>query len=296
MTTNPSSDPATPGTRRTRRERVRAFAEKHWLGVGIDAAERPAINEIRRQYMLTAQEYYQAALGLYDTLGVQREKLAAHKAPFALGNRNVQLFLAYSILWEAFDHIYTAAAFTDFARNGPERAPLEDERSKIARVLAPAILADSELRAIPVLRNGETANAAINRMIGRSSRELRALYGLTYESSLTDMNTFLQGVIEVTETQNDDRSWQPHSEVESWIVRPLDEAGNPLDPTTPFNATKYRSVIVWDCYQIRTNLNFLGKSDGSIDDAILIIRAFCLVEPVIRLLLHESRHGAIFAL
>jgi hypothetical protein len=74
-----------------------------------------------------------AASTLYDTLGIEPEKLSARKAPFSLGNRNVQLLLAYSILWEAFDHIYTAAAYTDFARNGPERAPIEDERAKIAR-------------------------------------------------------------------------------------------------------------------------------------------------------------------
>ena len=111
-------------TQRTRKERVRAFAEKHWLGVGLAPEQRTAIDEIRRQYLVTAREYFHAASTLYDTLGVQPEKLSARKAPFSLGNRNVQLFLAYSILWEAFDHIYTAAAYTDFARNGPERAPL----------------------------------------------------------------------------------------------------------------------------------------------------------------------------
>src|SRR5262249_4925985 len=157
---------------------------KHWLGVGATPTQQAAIDEIRRQYLITAREYYQAASTLYDTLGVKPEKLTARKAPFALGNRNVQLFLAYSILWEAFNHIYTAADYTDFARNGPERAALEDERGKIARVLSPPILEDGELSKITVLKSGETTNAAINRMIGRSSRELRDIYGITYEYSL----------------------------------------------------------------------------------------------------------------
>ena len=132
-------------------------------------------------------------------------------------------------------------------------------------------------------------------MIGRSSRELRDIYGITYEYSLTDMEAFLQGVVAVTETQRADQTWQ-QAEVESWIVKPLDDTGKLVDQESPFSAAKYRSVIKWDCYQIRKNLNFLGKSDGSIDDAILIIRAFCLVAPVVHLLLQESRRSAIFAL
>jgi len=281
---------------RARKERVRAFAERHWLGVGVADAQRAAIDEIRRQYFLTAREYFHAASTLYDTLGVQVEKLSARKAPFSLSNRNVQLFLAYSILWESFNHIYTAASYTDFARNGPERAPLEDERTRIVRVLSPPLLHDNDLRDIRVLKNGETANAAIKRMIGRSSRELKEIYGVTSEYSLTDMDAFLQGVVEVIETQDQATSWQPEAEVESWVVRPLDDTGKLIDADSPFSASKYRSVIKWDCYQIRRNLNFLGKSEGSIDDAILIIRAFCLVAPVVQLLLHESRRAAIFAL
>src|SRR6478672_5453897 len=148
---------------RRRKERVRAFAEKHWLGIGLDEQQQAAIDEIRRQYALTAREYFHAASTLYDTLGIAPEKLSARQAPFALGNRNVQLFLAYSILWEAFDHIYTAAAYTDFARNGPERAPLEDKRTQIARVLTPPVLEDRDLREIHALKNGEIANTAINR-------------------------------------------------------------------------------------------------------------------------------------
>jgi hypothetical protein len=281
---------------RRRKERVRAFAEKHWLGIGLAEQQQAAIDEIRRQYALTAREYFHAASTLYDTLGIAPEKLSARKAPFSLGNRNVQLFLAYSILWEAFDHIYTAAAYTDFARNGPERAPLEEERAKIARVLSPPLLDDRDLSTIHALKNGEIANTAINRMIGRSSRELKEIYGVTSEYSLTNMDTFLQGVVEVTETLDEATTWQPAAEVESWVIRPLDDSGTLIDADSPFSASKYRSVIKWDCYQIRQNLNFLGKSEGSVDDAILIIRAFCLVAPIVTLLLQESRKAAIFAL
>ena len=295
MTTELSNQNHEPA-QRTRKERVRAFAEKHWLGVGVANQQRKAIDEIRRQYLITAREYFDAASTLYDTIGVQPHKLTARKAPFSLGNRNVQLFLAYSILWEAFDRIYAAASYTNFARSGPERAPLEDERSQIARVLSPPLLEDRDLQAITVLKNGETANTAIKRMIERSSRELKEIYGITSEHSLTDMDAFLQGVVEVTETHDHATTWQPEAEVESWIVKPLDDTGKLIDPDNPFSASKYRSVIKWDCYQVRRNLNFLGKSEGSIDDAILIIRAFCLVSPVVQLLLQESRRDTIFAL
>src|SRR5262249_21223232 len=116
MAMTPSQIP----TQHTRQERVRAFAEKHWLGVGATPEQKIAIDEIRRQYLITAQEYDRAANTLYDALGMDPQKLAARKVRYMLGNRNVQLFLAYSILWEAFNHIYTAAACSDFARNGPD--------------------------------------------------------------------------------------------------------------------------------------------------------------------------------
>jgi len=291
----PANHNPEPAQRR-RKERVRAFAERHWLGAGLAAEQRAAIDEIRRQYALTAREYFQAASTLYDRLGIDPARLSARKAAFSLGNRNVQLFLAYSILWEAFDHIYTAAAYTDFARGGPARAPLEDERSKIARVLSPPLLTDGDLREIAALKNGETTNAAISRLIGRSSREMKEIYGVTSDGSLTDMDAFLQGVVEVTETRAGPAAWHAAAEAESWLIRPLDDAGKPIDADSPFSASKYRSAITWDCYQIRRNLNFLGKSEGSIDDAILIIRAFSLVWPVVNLLLHDSRKAAIFAL
>jgi hypothetical protein len=290
-----SAEPNDRLERRVRYERIHALAAKHWLGVGMTPEQQATVAEIRSQYRLTAVEYLKAARSLYETIGVQPEKVSAQKAPFILGDRNVQLFLAYSILWEAFTRICTAADYTAFARSGPERAPLDDERARIARVLHPPLLDDNDLHGMKILRNGETPNTAIKRMITRSSRELREIYGITTEYSLTDMSAFFQGVVEVTERQNG-AIWQSHAETESWVVRPLDDQGQLIDPDSPFSAQKYRSVIIWECYQIRTNLNFLGKSDGSIDDALLIIRAFCLVEPLVQMLLHESRCDMIFAL
>lgn len=285
-----------PVRSRTHKERVQAVARKHWLGAGANADQQAAIDEIRRQYQSTAQEYYKSACQLYDSLHVQKRNVVKHRSPFPLANRNVQLFLAYSILWEAFNHIYTAASYTHFAHNGPERDELEPERAKIERVLRPPILTDADLATITVLKNGETANSAINRMLNRSSRELKELYGVAYDQTITDMDAFLQGVTEVAETQSAEGSWQAQTEEQVWVVRALDVAGQPIDPESDWSADKYRSVISSYCYQIRQNLNFVGKSDSSIDDAILIIRAFCLVEPVVALLLQPERQAAIFAL
>src|SRR5919202_1141349 len=242
--------------------------------------------------IITAVLVALAALGVH----VQKRNVVAHKAPFPLANRNVQLFLAYSILWEAFNHIYTAASYTHFALHGAEYDELEEERAKIERVLRPPILTDADLATIKVLKNGETVNSAINRMINRSSRELKELYGVAYDQTLTDMNAFLQGVVEVEETRSPEGTWLPQSQAQSWVVKALDSSGRPIDPESDWSAEKYRSVIKWHCYQIRNNLNFVGKTEGSIDDAILIIRAFCLVEPVVALLLQESRRALIFAL
>jgi len=275
---------------------VKTTAQKHWLGQGATPEQYATIAEVRRQYFVTAQEYYKSALYIYDSLGVQNQKLVAHKLPFSLANRNVQLFIAYSILWEAFNHIYNAAAYTDFARNGEPRSPLEDDRTKITRVLNDPILSNLEITHPGPLKNGESVNNAINRMVNRSSRELKELYGISYDQTLTDMEAFLQGAVEITETQTLDCGWQSSPSVDAWIIKALDSNGQPIDLETPFSAEKYRSVITWHCYQIRNNLNFVGKSDGSIDDAILIIRAFCLVEPLIGLLLQESKKAAIFDL
>lgn len=281
---------------RRRTVRIQATAQKHWLGVGATAEQQAAIVEIRQQYFVTAREYFKTARALYESLDVQNRRVLAHKAPFALANRNVQLFLSYAMLWEAFNHVYTAASYTAFAEHGPAQDDLEDERTKIERVLRPPFLADQDLTGITALKNGETPNSAINRMVNRSSRELKELYGVSYDHTLTDMAAFLQGVVAVTETPQPDGSWHTAGPVETWTVQALDSAGKPIDPDSPLSAEKYRSVIIWHCYQIRNNLNFIGKSDGSIDDAILIIRAFSLVEPIVELLVQESRKAAIFAL
>lgn len=286
----------TPAPTRKVKERVRATAQKHWLGVGATPEQKAALDEIRRQYYVTASEYYKSALYIYDSLGVQTEKLLGRKPPFSLTNRNVQLFIAYSILWEAFNHIYTAAAYTEFARSGPERAELEDERTKIMRVLTAPILTASDFAKITHLKNGEAANTALNRMVNRNSRELKEIYGVGYDQTLTDMDAFLQGVVELSEIQTSDCHWQIQTEADSWVVKALDSHGQAIDPESAFSPEKYASVIKWHCLQIRHNLNFVGKSDGSIDDAILIIRAFCLVEPVVGLLLKEDKKALIFDL
>ena len=284
-----------PVTRKVK-ERVRATAQKHWLGLGATGEHKAALDEIRRQYFVTASEYYKSALYIYDSLGVQTEKLVARKAPFSLANRNVQLFIAYSILWEAFNHIYTAAAYTAFARSGPEQVGLEEERTKIMRVLAAPLLTEADFAKITHLKNGEATNTALNRMVNRNSRELKEIYGVGYDQTLTDMDAFLQGVVELTEIQTSDGNWQIQPQAESWVVKALDNSGQAIDPESAFSSEKYASVIKWHCLQIRHNLNFVGKSDGSIDDAILIIRAFCLVEPVVGLLLKEDKKALIFAL
>ncbi len=291
-TTNSNKTPVT----RTIKERVRATAQKHWLGQAAPLDQKANLDEIRRQYWVTANEYYKSAIYIYDSLGVQNQKMVAHKAPFALANRNVQLFIAYSILWEAFNHIYTAASYTAFATDGPEHDTLEEERTKIERVLHSPILTDIDLAKITLLRNGEPVNSGLNRMVNRSSRELKEIYGVGYDQTLTDMDAFLQGVVEITENQTASCDWQPVSQTNTWVVKARDSAGQPIDPDSDFSAEKYRSVLKWHCFQIRNNLNFVGKSDGSVDDAILIIRAFCLVEPVIKLLLQDEKKPIIFAL
>ncbi len=287
---------ARPSACRTRLERIQATAQKHWLGRGATPEQQASSDEIRRQYYVTAQEYHRSAHALYESLHVQMKRAAAHKAPFALPNRNVQLFLAYSILWEAFNHVYTAAAYTHFAAEGPDRAEVEDERTKIDRVLNPPILTDADLSKITVLKNGETVNHALSRMVNRSSRELKEIYGKTDDHTLTDMDAFLQGVVAVTEVQDAAGEWQRQAQHESWTVQARNARGEPINGDDPWSPEKYRSVLRWHCYQIRTNLNFVGKSEGSIDDAILIIRAFCLVDPIVGMLLQPVRQAAIFAL
>lgn len=273
------------------RERIQATAQKHWLGIGATAEQNATVVEIRRQYFETASEYYKAAYSLYDNLRAVSQGGTSQRPAFSLVNRNVQLFLSYAILWESFKHIYTAATYTHFALHGPSQAPLEDERTQIERVLQPPILTDTDFDRITLLRNGETADGAITSMVSRSSRELREFYGVADDPSLTDMSAFLQGVIEVEAADDGSRR-----ERQAWVVQALDDAGRPIDPESPYSAEIYRAVIKWDCYQIRQNLNFVGKGQGAIDDAILILRAFCLLEPIVGDLLQDSHRAAIFAL
>lgn len=287
---NPSS------SNRKHKERIRSIAQKHWLGLGANPEQKKTVDEIRRQYFNTATEYYKSALYIYDSLGVQNLNLSGRKVPFSLTNRNVQLFIAYSILWEAFNHIYTAASYTAFAHSSTEYSDLEDERQKIKRVLSAPILTETDYAKITILRNGESLNTALNRMVNRNSRELKEIYGVGYDQTLTDMDAFLQGVMEITEIQGPDCNWQPASQVETWVIKALDTHNQPIAPESGFSGEKYMSVIKWHCFQIRNNLNFVGKSDGSIDDAILIIRAFCLVAPVVGLLLTDEKKPDIFAI
>ena len=78
-----------PNITRKVKERVRTTARKHWLAEGATPEQKGIIDEVRRQYFVTAGEYYKSALYIYDSLGVQDQKVAAHKAPFSLANRNV---------------------------------------------------------------------------------------------------------------------------------------------------------------------------------------------------------------
>ena len=158
------------------------------------------------------------------------------------------------------------------------------------------ILTDEDFSKINHLKNGEPINTALNRMVNRNSRELKELYGVGYDQILTDMDAFLQGVIELRQVANPDAQWETQGRIEAWVVKALDSDAQPINPDLPFSAEKYCSVIKWHCLQIRNNLNFVGKSNGSIDDAILIIRAFCLVEPIVAPLLKDDKKSTIFAL
>lgn len=277
-------------------ERVRVLSRRHWLGEGMADSDRATVDEIRKQYRATAEEYYRAGQRLYEHLTSEDTKGGMVQHAFFQINRNVQLFMAYSILWEAFAHIYIAAACSDFARSGADRGPVEDERQKIDRVLRPPYLLPEDLKHITLLKNGETLAGAITRMSSHSSRELEAIYDVDDSHTITDMEAFMLGHVRVETATDADGNTTPLSETDNWFVRALDDSGVPLDPERPFDAEKYRSVVKWHCYQIRRNLNFVGKSAGSIDDAILLIRAFCLLEPIVGILLQESRRELVFAL
>ena len=211
-------------------------------------------------------------------------------------NRNVQLLLAYSALWDSFRDIYNAACYTEFARNGAERDGVETERMKMDRVLRSPILPDADVAKIVLLRNEETPSGAINRLITRHSRELEQFEGEARDQTVTDMDAFRQGVVRDGSALQDLAEGSADYQWDAWVVSPLDDAGKPLDPDTPHDAAKYRSVIKWLCYQIRQNINFVDKTDDSLDDMILVTRAFCLMEPIVALLLLDTRKDAIFAL
>ena len=266
-----------------RLERVREVARRHWLGEGGGEAGQAVSHELRFQFLRTAEEYRRSALSLYDALRDKEKR-------FAFSSRNAQLFLSYLTLWEAFEHIYLAASFTRFCNGEQERAPLETERDKIRAVLSPPYLLNRDFHGFGLLRNGETPDGALTRLLSRSSREMQDIYGSAAEHTLTDTNAFLSGVMEVT------TNGAQQSERESWTVRALDDVGQPLDPEAPFSGEKYRGALTWHAFQIRHNINFIGKSTGGIDDAILILRSFCLLEPVVAVLLNDSKKGEIFAL
>jgi len=283
------------GAMRIVKRRTRQTSLRHWLGSGEPSDHRAVVDEIRRQYQVTAREYYNSAMFIYDSLDIKAHALL-NRAPLTLTNKNVQLFIAYSILWEAFDHIYTAASYTAFARGDKELDYLEEDRTKIGRVLVSPFITEEEYSSITHLRSGETSNFALNRMLNRSSRELKIIYGVGYDRTLTDMASFLQGVVEFKQVSSGTGELKTQTTRETWVVEAVDSRGEKIDAEGEFNSEKYRSVITWHCFQIRKNLNFVGKSDGSIDDAILIMRAFCLLEPIVRILLVDSKKGHIFAL
>lgn len=282
------------GASRADAERVRALCRKHWLGTDEPADHQAAATLVRQGYFTTASEYYKAATRIYDLLTSPNRPAASQPQAFTQVNRNLQLLLAYATLWEAFRHLYHAASHTHFARYGAEREPLEAERTKMDRVLRPPILPDAEVAKIVLLRNGETPGGAILRLCSRHSREMEKIAGETHDQTITDMDAFLQGVApaspSASDAQSSERLW------EAWVVRALDDAGRPIDPDSPLDAEKYRSAIKWLCYQIHQNITFVGKSDDPIDDAILVIRSFCLLDPIVGILLQESRKDLIFAL
>jgi hypothetical protein len=275
--------------------RVRAFCRQHWLGLDVPAERKLAADTVRRSYRNTSVEHYKAANRMYELLTATEKPVNPSAPAVAQISRNIQLLLAYSTLWDAFRFIYNAACYTDFARGEAEVEPMETERQKIDRVLRTPILSETEVAGIGILRNGETPAGAVQRLCGRHSRELEQITGEAHDVTMTDMDAFMQGVVRpsiatVPPPHDLDRPW------ELWGVRALDDEGGPIRPDGAPNADAYRAAIKWLCYQIRLNMNFVGKSDDSLDDMILVIRAFCLLEPIVGMLLKESRQDLIFAL
>jgi hypothetical protein len=274
------------------RARVRAYCQQHWLGLNVPAERKSAADAVRRSYYATALENQKAATRMYELLTSSEPPSASGTQTMARISRHIQLLLAYSTLWEAFRFVYNAACYTHFARGEAEAEPVESERTKLDRVLRAPLLPENEVAAISLLRNGETVGGAIQRLCGRRSRELEHIDGEAHGVTITEMDAYMQGMVPgtVARPEADDRPW------ELWGVRALDDAGHPIDPDGPPDAAAYRAVIKWLCYQIRLNMNFVGKSDDSLDDMILVMRAFCLLEPIVGILLKDSRKDIIFAI
>jgi hypothetical protein len=272
--------------------RVRAYCRKHWLGLDVPAERQAAADAVRQSYFTTAVEHHKAATRMYELLTTPEQHAGAGSTPsFAHISRHIQLLLTYSTLWDAFRAIYNAACYTHFGRGEAEIEPMETERDKIDRVLRPPLMPEAEFAAISTLRNGETPAGAIRRFCSRHSRELEQIDGAAHEITMTSMDAYMQGVVRDAGQPNSDASpW------ELWGVRALDETGRQIDPEETPTIVAYRAVITWLCYQLRLNINFVNKSDDSLDDMILVMRAFCLLEPIVGILLSGSRKDPIFAL
>lgn len=264
--------------------RRRDAARLHWFG--DDEATSRHAETLRRQYEWTAQEYQKAALGLYENLAGAN----GQPADLFLANRNVQLFVAYTVLWDAFEHVYTAYSHTAFALGPDEEAPVLTEDDRIAAVLARDVIPDEELENAPPLRHGETVASALDKLLSRASRDIVDLYGEIQPGTLTDLTAFLDGTVALAPDNT------PVTPTAAWTIRALDEHGRPLDLETASLADEYRCAIRFHCRQIRMNLSFVGQSEASIDDALLLIRAFGLLEYVLGILLSPARRDRIFSL
>jgi len=272
--------------------RVRSAARRHWLGLDASPEHVEASAKIRRQYYATSVEFHKASLRLISALTSQTD---AGPKTSIFGNRNVQLYAAYSLLWDAFVQIATAASHTTFALGDADRLPPEDEVARIARVLHPPFLTDKDFDSVTLLHNGEMARGAVDRLLTRESRELQEIYDIHDPGTLTDLTAFLEGLVSVTVTQGPDGS-QERFEEPAWVVRTYGPDGRPLDLENASAADKYRYAVLYQCRQIRLNLNFIGKSEDSLDDALLMLRSFSLVEPLVGLMLNDAHRTAIFAL
>src|SRR5579871_2478653 len=226
------------------RVRQRAYCRQHWLGMDVPAERKAAADAVRQRYFTTAMEHHKAAIRIYELLTSPEHPTASGSHPVGQISRHIQLLLAYSTLWDGFRYIYNAACYTNFARGEAEAEPIEGERAKIDRVLREPILPEVEVAAITMLRNGETAGGAIQRLIGRHSRELEQIDGEAHNVTITDMDAYMQGVALPIATAAG-RPW------ELWGIRALDDSGQPVEPDVAPAPVAYRAAIKWLCYQIR---------------------------------------------